>query len=38
MNLYSPAQELKATRRWLRVADELAVDVDVNIYPRATVS
>jgi hypothetical protein len=37
MNLYSPAQELKAMRRGLRVADERAVDVDVNVHPTAII-
>ena len=35
MELRSPAQERKTVRRWLRVADKHAVDVDVEVTLRA---
>ena len=35
MKFHGPAQELKTVRRKLPVADEGAVDIDVNVHPAA---
>jgi hypothetical protein len=35
MKFHSPAQELETVRRGLPVADEGAVDVNVNVHPAA---